>query len=59
VAIWNATRRADESMPGQLIHMSTSVDGKRWTPPRSLLQVSFAARIRSPATMCSGSPCSS
>jgi hypothetical protein len=43
VAMWNANRRPDESKPGQLVHMSTSVDGKTWTPP----EIAFASELRS------------
>ncbi len=30
VALWNANLIPDEAKPGQLIHMSTSLDGKTW-----------------------------
>jgi hypothetical protein len=43
VALWNANILPDEAKPGQLIHMSTSLDGKTWTAP----EVAFASNLRS------------
>lgn len=43
VALWNANLIPDEAQPGQLIHMSTSVDGKRWDAP----EIAFASPLRS------------
>jgi hypothetical protein len=43
VALWNANRRPDEAKPGQLIYMSTSLDGKTWTEP----EIAFANELRS------------
>ena len=43
VALWNANRLPDESKPGQLIHMSTSPDGKTWGAP----EMAFASELRS------------
>ncbi len=43
VALWNANLRPDEAKPGQLIHMSTSPDGKTWAAP----EIAFASELRS------------
>ena len=43
VAMWNANSRPDESKPGQLVHMSTSLDGKTWAAP----EIAFASELRS------------
>jgi hypothetical protein len=43
VALWNANLIPDEAKPGQLIHMSTSRDGKTWAAP----EVAFASELRS------------
>lgn len=43
VALWNANILPDESKPGQLIHMSTSLDGKKWATP----ELAFSNALRS------------
>jgi hypothetical protein len=43
VALWNANRLPDEAKPGQLIYMSTSLDGKTWAAP----ELAFASELRS------------
>ena len=43
VALWNANLLPDEAKPGQLIHMSTSLDGKTWAAP----EIAFASELRS------------
>jgi hypothetical protein len=43
VALWNANLRPEEAKPGQLIHMSTSRDGKTWAAP----EIAFASELRS------------
>jgi hypothetical protein len=43
VALWNANQLPDEAKPGQLIHMSTSLDGKAWAAP----EIAFASELRS------------
>jgi hypothetical protein len=43
IAVWNANREPDEAKPGQLICMSTSLDGKKWSTP----EISFASKRRS------------
>jgi hypothetical protein len=43
VAVWNANLIPDEAKPGQLIHMSTSRDGKTWAAP----EIAFAGERRS------------
>lgn len=43
VALWNANRLPDEAKPGQLIYMSTSLDGKTWAAP----ELAFSSELRS------------
>lgn len=43
VALWNANLIPDEAKPGQLVHMSTSLDGKAWAAP----EIAFASELRS------------
>jgi hypothetical protein len=43
VALWNANVRPEEAKPGQLVHMSTSLDGKTWAAP----EIAFASDLRS------------
>lgn len=42
ITLWNANLLPEESKPGQLIYMSTSLDGKLWAAP----ELAFASHLR-------------